>query len=173
MKHLKTYKVYEAKHINLIDDILDKINKYGIQSLSFDEKTYLKQHSKDDVDRGLEDWLINSDDDTFYDDKKLLYNEFEDNDDIFYNEEKLKRIISKILNKNPYTNNADWGGGYVWNINSSDNYIGTFLYLGDDELVLLKRDLDEDKNYIDEVLKDITNVKELNQLFLAYKKKMI
>lgn len=172
MKHLKTYKVYEVKHSNLIDDILDKINKYGIQSLSFDERTYLKQHSEDNVDKGLEDWIVNSDDDTFYNGKKLLYNEFED-DDIFYNEEKLKRIISKILNKNPYTNNADWGSGYVWNINSSDNYTGTFLYLGDDELVLLKRNLDEDENYIDEVLKDITNVKEMNQLFLAYKKKMI
>lgn len=146
---------------NFVDIILDKIGKEGKQSLSYDERVYLKQYTNKKVNPNLEEWLFSEDDDTFdINGKKLLFDQYSDNEDIFYNQDKLKRVISKHLNKSPFTNNADWGGGYVWNVNSNDNFIGTFLYLDDDELIVLNRTLDDDE-YDDDTIKYITNTKEL------------
>ena len=78
----------------------------------------------------------------------------------------MKRVISKHLKKKPFTNDADWGGGYVWNLKTNDNFTGTFLYLGDDELVVLKRMLVDDE-YNDEEIKKITNSGELYNFFLS------
>ena len=93
--------------------------------------------------------------------------EFEDGDDIFYNTSKLNRVISNHLDKNPFSNNADWGGGYVWNLKKDDDFTGTFLYLGDDELVVIKRRLVDDE-YYDQELKSITNSRELYKFLLSF-----
>ena len=50
----------------------------------------------------------------------------------------------------PFSNSADWGGAYVWPLGGS-NYVGEFLYYGDNELLVLKRELNEE-TYIDTVL---------------------
>ena len=149
------------ENTQLINQILDKLNKYGKDNLSFDEKKYLSQYSNNNVDINLEKWLLSDDEDTFsYTGDKLLYDEFETDEDIFYNVDKLKRVISKHLGKTPFTNNADWGGGDVWNLKSDDNFKGTFFYLDDNELLILKRDMVDDE-YEDEVIKTITTATEL------------
>ena len=159
------------ENINNVDTILDKITKNGQQSLTHDERTYLKQYNNNNINSDLEKWLFSEDDTTFdLDGNKLLFDEFDDDEDILYNHNKLKRIISKHLNKKPFTNNSDWGSGYVWDIKSDDNFIGTFLYLGDDELVLLKRTLRVDE-YEDNIIKNITNSRELYRVFVSLKNK--
>jgi hypothetical protein len=156
----------------LINTILDKINQNGIHSLSYDEKNYLNQYNNNDVDENLKQWLLSDDDYTFNDEtrEKLLYDEFDGDENIFYNQKKLIRIISKHLNKKPFTSNADWGGAYVWAINSKNNYEGLFLYLGDDELLLINRTVNKNEDYEDEVLKNIENSQDLYKTFLKIKK---
>jgi hypothetical protein len=153
---------------SLVDKILDKINKVGLNNLSFDERTYLSQYNKNSINPNLENWLYSKQECTFDDNEnKLLYDEFEEDEDIFYNHDKLKRVISKVLNKQSFTNNADWGGADVWGVKSNDNFTGLFIYLGEgDDLILLKRSLNEDEDYENEVLVTITNNKELNNVFL-------
>jgi hypothetical protein len=158
------------ENLHLIDNILDKISKMGKHSLSYDEKVYLKQYRDNNINLDLEKWLLSNDDYTFDNNgNKLLYDEFEDEEDIFYNYDKLKRVISKHLMKKPFTNNADWGGGYVWNVNSGNNFEGLFLYLGDDDLVLLKREVVDDE-YQDETIKTITNKREFYNVLLWIEK---
>lgn len=155
---------------NLVNKILDKINRLGLSNLSLDERIYLKQYNENEIDSNLESWLNSKEDHTYdNDEKKLLYDEFEDDEDIFYNYEKLNRVITKVLNKKPYTNNADWGGASVWNVKTNDNFTGVFIYLGDDDLVLLKRNINEDEEYEDEVINTVTNTNELNSMFLKIK----
>jgi hypothetical protein len=138
-----------------VDLLLDKINMHGKQSLTYDERTYLKQFGEDNIDPRLEEWIFGDDDRTYdADGNKLFYDEYTSDEDIFSNDEKLKRVISKHLDKDPFTNNADWGGGYVWRLKSNDDFVGTFLYLGDNELVVIKRTLDGDR-YDDEEIKYI------------------
>jgi len=145
----------------LVDTLLDKITKSGKQSLTPDENIYLKQKSTNTIDKDLENWLLSNDDSTFDNNgNKLLYDEFEDDEDLLYNRDKLMRVISKHLKKEPFSNNADWGGAYVWNVKTNDKFVGTFIYLGDDELNVLKRELIGDE-YDDNVLMDINNPKEL------------
>jgi len=149
----------------LVDNLLDKINKYGIQSLSYDEKTFLDQYSADNVDMGLKNWIESNDQLTFdVDGNKLPYYEFDEDEDIFINTDKLIKIISRFMNKKPFSNNADWGGARVWNIKSDNDYVGTFFYLGDDELLILKR-IDIDGKYEDEIVEEIRNPKELYKVF--------
>ena len=156
--------------INNVNQILDKISKHGQRSLTQDERIYLNQYNNKNINKDLEKWIFSDDENTFDSNgDKLLFDEFTDDEDIFYNYEKFKRIITKHLNKKPFTNNADWGGGYVWNIESVNNFVGTFLYLGDNELVVLKRTL-IDEEYNDEVIKNITNSRELYSFFLFLKK---
>jgi len=163
-KYIRDYLV-EKRMINennvLINRILDKLNKEGKFSLSQDEKKYLEQYSKNIVDKGLEMWLLSNNDTTFdIEGEKLLYDEFKEDEDIFYNREKLKRVINKHLKKTPFTNNADWGGAFVWNIKSENMFIGVFIFLDDDELLLLRRYKNEYDEYEDNIIKKITNTKE-------------
>jgi hypothetical protein len=44
MKHLLLYEGYSSSE--RLDDILDKISKYGISSLTYDEKSFLDAHSQ-------------------------------------------------------------------------------------------------------------------------------
>lgn len=167
----KKFIVTKINEYSLVDNILDRINKSGTQALNPDEKKYLQQYNLSKIDRGLENWLLSDDEETFDDyGNKLLYDEFKEDEDIFYNYDKLKRIITKHLNKHPFTNNADWGGAYVWNIKSNSDFIGIFIYLGDDELVLLERNLDEQERYSDRVIAEINNPRELYKIFLNIKK---
>nr|WP_158009642.1 hypothetical protein [Tenacibaculum todarodis] len=138
--------------------------------MSYDEKTYLKQYNSNSIDKGLEDWLFGKQEDSYDDNgNKLLYDEFDDSEDIFHNHIKLKRVISKVLNKHSFTNNADWGGADVWGLKTIDNITGLFIYLGDDEdFVLLNRRINEEEDYEDTVLQTITNNIELNVLFLDH-----
>ena len=150
-----TIKEFLNENKENVDLLLDKINMHGKQSLTYDERTYLKQFGEDNIDLGLEEWIFGDDDNTYdADGNKLFYDEYTGDEDIFSNDEKLKRVISKHLDKDPFTNNADWGGGYVWRLKSKDEFVGTFLYLGDNELVVLKRTLDGDR-YNDEEIKYI------------------
>lgn len=162
-----TIKDFVNENEENVNKILDKVSQDGKESLTPDEKTYLKQYSDNNVNPELEEWLFSDDDNTFdLDGNKLLFDEFEEDDDIFYNTSKLKRVISNHIDKKPFTNDADWGGGYVWNLKKDDDFTGTFLYLGDDELVVLKRRLVGDE-YNDEEIKYITNNRELYK-FLLY-----
>jgi hypothetical protein len=150
-----TIKEFLNENKDNVDQLLDKINKDGKQSLTYDERTYLKQFNDNNINPELEEWIFGDDDSTYdADGNKLFYDEYTNDEDIFSNDEKLKRVISKHLDKNPFTNNADWGGGYVWRLKSNDDFVGTFLYLGDDELVVIKRTLDGDR-YDDEEIKYI------------------
>jgi hypothetical protein len=163
-----TIKDFVNENEENVNKILDKVSQDGKESLTPDEKTYLEQYSDNDIDSDLEEWLFSDDDNTFDSNgNKLSFDEFEDGDDIFYNTSKLKRVISNHLDKKPFTNNADWGGGYVWNLKKDDDFTGTFLYLGDDELVVLKRRLVGDE-YNDEELKYITNSRELYKFLLYF-----
>ncbi len=174
MAKIKNFKNFILESV-LVDIILDKINKEGKFSLSYDERTYLDQYSNNKVDKGLEQWLLNDEEETFYDDKKTLYNEFEDDEDLFNNREKLIRIISNSLNKKYFTNSADWGGGYAWNIKTNDNFLGTFLYLSNDndELFLLKRTLINEDEYNDEILQNIQTSRDLYKVLRKIKKNEI
>jgi len=155
----------------LVNQILDKINKSGIHSLTYDEKNYLNQSNNNNIDKDLENWLLSDEDETFnYNGEKLLYDSFEDDDDLFYNTNKLIRLINKHLNKKPFTNNSDWGGAYVWNVDSTDSFVGTFIFLDDSELLLLKRELNDDEEYEDEVIKEITSPKEFYKVLMNLKK---
>jgi hypothetical protein len=163
-----TIKDFVNENEENVNKILDKVSQDGKESLTPDEKTYLEQYSDGDINPDLEEWLFSDDDNTFdLNGNKLLFDEFDEDDDIFYNTSKLKRIISNHLDKKPFTNNADWGGGYVWNLKKDDDFTGTFLYLGDDELVVLKRRLVGDE-YNDEELKYITNSRELYKFLLYF-----
>lgn len=170
---LNTVREYLIENDQLINNILDKINKVGKENLSQDEKTYLNQYNKNIVNKDLENWLLNDDEDLLdITGKKILYDEFDEDEDIFYNIDKLKRVITKHIGKKPYTNNADWGGAYVWNIKSNDGFTGLFFYLDDEDedLVILKRTLIDDE-YNDEIIKTIRNTKDLYRSILDYKKK--
>ena len=163
-----TIKDFLNENEDNVNNILDKVNSGGRESLTPDEKTYLEQYSDNNINPDLEEWLFSDDESTFdLDGNKLSFDEFNESDDIFYNTSKLKRVISKHLKKKPFTNNADWGGGYVWNLKTNDNFTGTFLYLGDDELVVLKRTLVDDE-YNDEEIKYITNSRELYNFFVSF-----
>lgn len=164
-----TIRQYLNENINNVNQILDKIRKYGQQDLTQDERVYLNQYNNN-IDKDLEEWLFSDDENTFdLDGNKLLFDEFTDDEDILYNRKKIIRVITKHLKKNPFRNNADWGGGYVWNLKTNNNFVGTFLYLGDDELVIIKRQMNDDE-YEDEEIKNITNSRELYNFFLSLKK---
>lgn len=162
-----TIKDFVNENEENVNKILDKVNQNGRESLTPDEKTYLEQYSDGDINPDLEEWLFSDDDNTFgVNGNKLLFDEFDEDEDIFQNTSKLKRVISNHLDKKPFTNNADWGGGYVWNLKKDDDFTGTFLYLGDDELVVIKRRLVDDE-YYDQELKSITNSRELYKFLLS------
>jgi len=152
-----------TENISLIDKILDKLNRDGEQNLSYDEKKYLKQYSEDNIDKELENWLLDSEN------ENIQYDEFEYDEDVLQNKNKLKRIITKHLDKKPFSNNSDWGGGLVWGLKTINNLTGVFFYLGDNELVVLKRTINEDEEYEDEIIEYITNGKQLYLSLIKYK----
>jgi hypothetical protein len=117
----------------------------------------LEQNSNGEIDNELCNWLITDNENTFNfeNGKKLLYSDFEEGEDIFYNHKKLIRIISKHFgDPNIYNGSADWGGANVWSI-KGDRFYGTFIYFDDNEVCLLDRTFDEkkDKNVDLEILK--------------------
>lgn len=166
-----TIKEFLNENKDNVDLLLDKINRDGKQSLTYDERTYLKQFADNNINPELEEWIFSDDDNTFdLSGHKLLFDEFEEDDDIFYNMSKLKRVITKHLGKKPFTNNADWNGGYAWNLKTNDNFTGTFLYMGDDELIVIVREIDDDGSIIEndeEIIGDIKNSRELYNFFLS------
>jgi len=168
MKHIKiAFTEYIKENINhsLIDTILDKINRVGIINLSSDEKDFLHQYNNGEIDTKLSTWLSSDDEYSFdINGNKLLYNEFEQDEDILYNIEKLVRVISSALNKKPQSNNADWGGAIVWKVGNND-----YIYLSDDELITMRREIVGDE-YKDVVLNTMTNTDELYKELLRIKK---
>jgi hypothetical protein len=163
MKHIHTKLINYLKESNssLIDTILDKVNKDGLLSLTFDERTYLDQNSNGNIDPELEKWLLSNDPLTLdYDDNKLPFDEFGESEDIFFNPKKLIRYVSKKFG-DWFSNNADWSGGKVWSL--GDNH---YIYYGDDDLVLLKRTLNEDDEYVDQEIIGAKDSKELDRLML-------
>lgn len=171
MKHLLKYSDYIKENTTtLTNDLLDKINRDGINSLTQDERKYL-----DTQDSDLGRWLMSDDDRTFdYDDtsygygKKLKYDEFEFDEDVLWNREKLIRVINKMLPKtksHPKSHGADWYGK-VWFLKEVSPNIGIYLHLGDDELEVIQRStiIDEDE-VEDEILETITTGRELYKIF--------
>lgn len=178
MKHILPISLFlnenkdSSRTTELINTILDKIHKDGQSSLSNDERLYFQQYREGNIDKDLENWLLSTDDLSLdYNGKKVLYNEFEDDEDIMYNQGKLIKIISNSLNKKPFSTNADWSGYNVWNLKNNNNFVGTFLVIDvdDDKLLLLKRELDDEDNYIDEVLHEVKDSKELNKILMLAK----
>ena len=154
---------------SLKDKINDKIKEQ--ESLTADEKEYLRQLKYDEVDPELEFWLKTDDENTFEDEnkeKKLKFDEFDDDEDVLLNRKKTIRILNKHFGKS-FSNNADWGGAKVWPIDG-DSFVGRFIYYGDDELLYLKREKNDDDEYEDEVLETINNGKDFNKLVLKLKK---
>lgn len=157
-----------VENMDLVNLLLDKINQSGMSSLTYDERKYLSQLNNNEVDNELEQWLLNDDEDTFDEDgNKLKYDEFDFEEDILTNESKLIRIINKFLDKKPFRNNADWGGNLVWPI-SGNKFEGLFLYLGDDSLELLKRELIDD-DYYDDILMSAINGRQFYKLLMKIK----
>lgn len=158
-----------SKYSDLVDTILDKINRDGMQSLSLDERLFLSQYDSDTVDINLYNWLTDTDMSIDSDGNKLKYDEFDEDEDIFQNNDKLIRVINKFTHKKPFSNNADWGGGRVWAIDSEDNINGRFIYLGDDELVYMLRKT-VDGEYEDTIISNIRTVKDLHKTFVDISK---
>jgi hypothetical protein len=114
---------------------------------------------------------------------KITFNEFikEDYDDFKYNfkdEEGFFDDLSKIkdeLSKNfgsSFGNNADWGGT-VWSILTDDDINGFFIYLGDDdEIILLYRKFDPiEEEYDNSVIFTATDRKSFDKLIKIAKDK--
>lgn len=152
------------KYENLINDILDKINRNGIQDVTLDERKFLTQYNTNTVDNDLYDWLIDNEYTIDLNDNKLKYDEFDLDEDIFYNTKKLIRVISNATKKKPFTNNADWGGGEVWEIDHNKDS-GYYIHLGDDSLIFMCRTIENTGEYHDNILRDIKTTKELYSLF--------
>jgi len=155
---------------SLIDSILDKINKSGMSSLTSDERNYLKQIKNNNVDKGLEKWLLDDDDNTFDDSgNKLQYDEFNYDEYLFNNKSKLKRIIKNFLGE-PFTNNADWGGYLVWPI-GNNKFEGLFLIIDDDSdsVELIERKL-VDEDYYDDIINSAANGEEFYNIIMKVMK---
>jgi len=77
--------------------------------------------------------------------------------------------ISKNVGRKSFTNNADWGGANVWNFKKQgDNYVGKFLVLGDDDIVVLDRSLKNEDEYEDRIISTISNIKELDDILKEF-----
>lgn len=161
----------ENKSENLINKILDKIQAVGFVNISPDEKDYLQQYNNKDINSGLENWLLNDSDETFdlETGKKLLYSEFEEDEDIYYNMEKLIRILTNFFKQEPVSNNADWGGGYAWYVKSREGSNDKlYIHYVDDSLALVSKSTEEDEEA--DVIEYIDTPKELYKVLLNIKK---
>jgi hypothetical protein len=174
LKYIKHYIEFINENVTTFtDELLDKISTHGIHSLTPDDRRYLD----DPTDEDLEKWIKSKSDYTFHDEdeehenyrKKLMYDEFEKDEDILYSKEKLYRIINKFLKVKPVTNNADWGGGYAWKL-ESDGDKTLYLYHGDGELLLLSRSTTNEEDVDDEIIRYITNSTELYDILKHYRK---
>jgi hypothetical protein len=70
----------------------------------------------------------------------------------------------------PFTNNADWGGAYVWNLQGGNKFEGTFLFFGDDDIVVLQRSSDDEGDYSDNILMQVNSFEDLQTVITKYKK---
>lgn len=100
-----------------------------------------------------------------------LFEDFDDEEndknDITNHSEVLKTVAEKL--GRPFSTNADWGGANVWLLQGPDNFKGTFIYQGDDEVVVLNRVFDEEnEENVDTVLKTFSSVDELEEFVDAY-----
>ena len=98
-------------------------------------------------------------------DEKTYLEQYSDNDIDSDLEEWLFSDDDNTFDSNG--NKLSFDGGYVWNLKKDDDFTGTFLYLGDDELVVIKRRLVDDE-YYDQELKSITNSRELYKFLLSF-----
>lgn len=99
--------------------------------------------------------------------------DFEDDDeyvDFFDNHQKIYAELCKNFGKS-HGNDANWGGS-VWSILTKNNYEGIFIFLGDDDLVLLKREFDEEnEENIDTDLFTVTDEESFRKLIEIAKDK--
>lgn len=157
--------------MEIIDKILDKINRYGTESLSSDEWSILQSHGSKANIEDLMDWVSDESDDTFdQDGEKLPFFYFND-DEVrpFDNEKRVINIISYNLNAKPIpTNQADWGDSVVWKIKKeNDENGGIYLVYDLDEsaVYLIKRISDYYEGvHNDTVMNRASNVKEYKNL---------
>lgn len=131
----------------LLNIILDKINREGEDSLTFDERVFLKQHGEGSVNPELVDWLLDEDDsyDNFGD--KLQYYVF--NRDELHPYQNIQRTVN-IINYNmgfdgEEHSDPDWGDSYVWLLKGNESS-GIFLFYDVEtpEIAIVKRTLDDD-----------------------------
>jgi len=140
----------ESKEPGYMKTILDRIK------LLEQESTRLKLNESD-YDRWVNDF------------------EGEDQYSLFDDRDKVVDTISKAMGKNPFSNNADWGSGRVWNLFNNDDFVGTFIYYGDeDEVAIINRTWDEaDDNYEDEELATIKDQESFLKLIDDIKSKRL
>ena len=94
-EHLNEQRLILKESINNVNQILDKISKHGQLSLTRDERIYLNQYNNKNINKDLEKWIFSDDENTFDSNgDKLLFDEFTDDEDIFYNYEKLIEDIN-------------------------------------------------------------------------------
>ncbi len=142
----------------LLNKLLDKINKEGKSALTTDEHEYLKQYNNNNIDKALENWLLDDSEDTINPNtnEKLMFNEFDFDEEVFYIKSKLKRIIKNHFGNPTFSPGADFDG-YAW----KTKYKNVYLFLGDDNLYLIKRLYNEDGDVEDnDILETIISGKD-------------
>lgn len=97
--------------------------------------------------------------------------DIEDEEEFFDDHSKIKDELNSIFGKG-YGNDADWAG-VVWPILTKNDYEGIFIYLGDDdEILLLKRTFNKiEEENDDEILFTATNREEFDELIKLAKDK--
>lgn len=81
------------KSQQVLNFILDKMNKVGKNGLTPDENRFLEDYNKGIYNKKLGEWILEDHGELLFD--EIIYNE----DDIFYDEKRLIRSIEKIIDK--------------------------------------------------------------------------
>lgn len=121
----------------VLDFILDKINRVGKSKLTPDERTFLEQYNKGIYNKELGEWILE-------DHGELLFDEITyDEDDVFYDEKRLIRSIEKIIDKKLTYDYKD--GFAVGPYTKSDDY---YLVVDTESMVVALIDIDDKENEI-------------------------
>ena len=141
---MKKFNYITESSEELVNSILDKINKKGKFSLSYDERRYLNMYKDGNIDKELENWLLYGDN-TDIDGNLILFDEFEvDEKDILFNDEKVIRILKKKFGKS-VGGTAEWADGFVFPL-GGNNFL---IYTDNLELEIVNRIYNEELDEYD------------------------